>query len=901
MTGLSFAAPWLLLALLGLPLLWWLLKATPPPPTRTPFGGTVFLKGLRATKDTPAATPLWLLLIRLFVLALLIIGLAGPIWGARDTLAGQKPLLIVLDDTWPAAPGWRQRQETVRALALDPEAAGRTVRLLRTAGEASLSDPMRFDRAADDIAGIVPQAGNADRAGALPLMEGATSILWISDGVIGRSGADASFLQRIARTEEVYLLRPGPAGALALRGMTAESEGLRLTVERIGDHWSEADLRVIGREGQRLAETTVRFDANARQATGKIRLPLALQNEVIRAEIGGVTSAGATWLADAGSRRVRAGVVSDGDETLLDGGFYLQSALEEAAVVATAPLADLLNAETGMIILDDIGTIRPDLTQRVSQWVEAGGVLVRFAGPNTANTSTHQRRDLPPLLPLPLIAGERALGGALSWTSPQTLAPFPQNSPFAGLDLSGAPVVRRQVLANPNALDQAEIWASLTDETPLVTARRQGDGVIVLFHVTATPTWSDLPLSGVFPAVFGRLADLAAGTLEVEAAATLPPYLLLDGFGRLRPPGDRAEALRSAPRDAQARRPAPGLYGDARAARAVNTYPEGAAQLDPLTGVRTPANVTYLATEGTAGRSGPALITAALVLLLIDALAGGLLHRRTIGTAALVVLAAILFPVMTNEAAAQTRRPPIDPAAATATLKVRFGYVETGDAATDRLSRQGLTGLATEAYRRSALEPAPPMAIDIESDDLSVFPLIYWPIRPDIPPPSDAALAALESFMAGGGLLLIDTMDGEQQTDASLTAAGDALRSILLRMNVPPLEPLPEGHILTKSFYRLDDLHGRNSGGEVWIESDSALRESTDGVPSLIIGGRDWAAAWAIDDRGQPVRSPGRGGERRREYAFRAGINIAMVALTGNYKGDQVHVQSLLDEMGETR
>ena len=192
------------------------------------------------------------------------------------------------------------------------------------------------------------------------------------------------------------------------------------------------------------------------------------------------------------------------------------------------------------------------------------------------------------------------------------------------------------------------------------------------------------------------------------------------------------------------------------------------------------------------------------------------------------------------------------------------------------------------------------MAIDIESDDLSVFPLIYWPIRPDIPPPSDAALAALESFMAGGGLLLIDTMDGEQQTDASLTAAGDALRSILLRMNVPPLEPLPEGHILTKSFYRLDDLHGRNSGGEVWIESDSALRESTDGVPSLIIGGRDWAAAWAIDDRGLPVRSPGRGGERRREYAFRAGINIAMVALTGNYKGDQVHVQSLLDEMGET-
>ena len=147
-------------------------------------------------------------------------------------------------------------------------------------------------------------------------------------------------------------------------------------------------------------------------------------------------------------------------------------------------------------------------------------------------------------------------------------------------------------------------------------------------------------------------------------------------------------------------------------------------------------------------------------------------------------------------------------------------------------------------------------------------------------------------------MLIIDTQDGERQTPGGNTPAGQQLKTVLQRMDIPPLEPLSAGHILTKSFFRLEDLHGRNSGGTVWVEAQVALRETTDSVPSLIIAGRDWAAAWAVDDGGRPLRPAGPGGNSRREYAFRTGINIAMVALTGNYKSDQVHVQDLLDQMG---
>ena len=37
----------------------------------------------------------------------------------------------------------------------------------------------------------------------------------------------------------------------------------------------------------------------------------------------------------------------------------------------------------------------------------------------------------------------------------------------------------------------------------------------------------------------------------------------------------------------------------------------------------------------------------------------------------------------------------------------------------------------------------------------------------------------------------------------------------------------------------------------------------------------------------------------QREYAYRAGVNIMMYMLTGNYKSDQVHVPALLERLGQ--
>jgi hypothetical protein len=72
-----------------------------------------------------------------------------------------------------------------------------------------------------------------------------------------------------------------------------------------------------------------------------------------------------------------------------------------------------------------------------------------------------------------------------------------------------------------------------------------------------------------------------------------------------------------------------------------------------------------------------------------------------------------------------------------------------------------------------------------------------------------------------------------------------------------------------------------------------------DGVSGYVIGGHDWAAAWAVDDLGQPIAAVVPGGEHQREMALRFGVNLVMYTLTGNYKADQVHVPAILERLGQ--
>jgi hypothetical protein len=128
------------------------------------------------------------------------------------------------------------------------------------------------------------------------------------------------------------------------------------------------------------------------------------------------------------------------------------------------------------------------------------------------------------------------------------------------------------------------------------------------------------------------------------------------------------------------------------------------------------------------------------------------------------------------------------------------------------------------------------------------------------------------------------------------------LRKILAGLDIPPLAPPGEDHVLTKSFYLMRDFPGRYYGGQLWVEvpdNGEQTANSNDGVSSIVIGSNDWAAAWAADSIGRPVVPITPGGTRQRELAYRFGVNLVMYTLTGNYKGDQVHLPVLRERLGQ--
>jgi hypothetical protein len=276
--------------------------------------------------------------------------------------------------------------------------------------------------------------------------------------------------------------------------------------------------------------------------------------------------------------------------------------------------------------------------------------------------------------------------------------------------------------------------------------------------------------------------------------------------------------------------------------------------------------------------------------------------RLPLRQAATVVLAGFLAVAVIDDARAN------DEFSLKASNTYRLAFVLTGDPEVDAMSRAGLKGLTRILKERTAAEPGDPIAIDIEQDELAFFPLIYWPVSAAQAQLSANALAKVDSFMRNGGTILFDTRD---QDSVLPTATGHmangslTLRRLLAGLDIPPLQPLAQDHVLTRSFYLLREFPGRWASGRVWVEARQASAEgapsttASDGVSPIIVGGADWAAAWAQDDNGRPIAAVVPGGDRQREFAMRFGVNLVMYTLTGNYKTDQVHVPAILERLGQ--
>jgi hypothetical protein len=300
-----------------------------------------------------------------------------------------------------------------------------------------------------------------------------------------------------------------------------------------------------------------------------------------------------------------------------------------------------------------------------------------------------------------------------------------------------------------------------------------------------------------------------------------------------------------------------------------------------------------------------------LDLALSLAFAGHLPLRRMIGrTLAPALTLMVLFAAAPQSARAQEANTITDPGLAAAdqwaveaATDLHLAYVITGDTANDDMARAGLAGLTRTLFARTTVEPAAPMGVDLDTNELAFFPLIYWRVSPNQTSLSPAAIDNLTAYMRNGGTVLIDTADADTVTPLGGPHEGErTLRRLIADLDVPPLAPVPDDHILTRAFYLISTFPGRYASGDLWVEApgaDGLSSADRDGVSPIIIGSNDYAAAWATDEAGRPLASVSPGGARQREIANRFGVNLVMYTLTGNYKADQVHVPALLERLGQ--
>lgn len=925
----AFAQPWLLLALAALPVLWLLLRVIPPAPKRFSFPAVRLLQDLAAKEETPAKTPLWLVLLRMAIAALIIVALAQPLLHPDNKLTGSGPLILVVDNGWSAARHWPRRQAAVEQLLVQAERDGRPVGIFPTAQAPSgtAEGPRLYPagEARQVMRHLRPQPWPADRLSVLAALQetavdGSANVVWLSDGLAGPESDEdltefAAALQKYGRLD---VMADDPLERARLL-LPPQSDGQALTLRILRSNSEAAEKATItghGDDGRVIASAEANFQPGLREAEGRLALPAELRNRISQLRIDGEQSAGAVILLDERWRRRPVGVLTGSSQQdiqpLLSEIYYLQRALEPFTELREGDMETLFDRNLAVAILpDSASALDAAQAAELDAWVEKGGLLLRFAGPRLS-----ERADGP--LPVTLRGGDRILGGSMTWDRPASLAPFDPQGPFAGLTVPDDVVIKRQVLAEPSLDLTEKTWAKLTDGTPLVTAERRGAGWVVLFHTTANSDWSNLTLSGLFVEMLQRILEVSQGIAAGEENTQLAPISILDGFGMLEPAPPLTQSLDAAALAAagsvQAAHP-PGYYGDKSFRRAHNLGGDVAppAPMGPL-----PDGVS----QNLYGDSGemdlkPLLLVLALLLTLADFIIslimrghgqinakiksktkGKTANRNTPSAAAALLLfiglAAASFLV--SPAAAQQSD---DAFALEATAVTRLAYVLTGDPQVDEISYSGLDGLSRVLRLRTSVETGPPMGVDPASDELAFFPLLYWPITDGQEPMSPAARQNIEAYMANGGTILFDLRDptGGAQILGQTSRSTESLRRLLQDVEIPPLAPVPPDHVLTKAFYLMHDFPGRYAGGALWVEE--GLGADKDGVASVVIGSNDWAGAWATNDLGQPLNVVVPGGAHQREMAYRFGVNLVMYALTGNYKADQVHVPFILERLGQ--
>lgn len=193
-----------------------------------------------------------------------------------------------------------------------------------------------------------------------------------------------------------------------------------------------------------------------------------------------------------------------------------------------------------------------------------------------------------------------------------------------------------------------------------------------------------------------------------------------------------------------------------------------------------------------------------------------------------------------------------------------------------------LRRLAFEIGVRTSIATTPTERVmSLDAPDLFRFPFLYLAGDGPLPALNAAERENLRRYLTYGGFLLCD--------DAGDGRFADSCERELAR--VLPGQPagrIPSDHVLYKTFYLVNQPAGR-------VLARPYLSGFTEGNRlAVVISANDLGGAWSRDELGSWEYEVTPGGESQREVAIRLGTNLAMYAMTTDYKDDQVHLPFIM-------
>ncbi len=894
-SALTFLNPWFLFAFLAVPLLILLLRVIPPPPKQVTLATARFLEKLVTQKRTSHKTPWWLLVLRTLILFFIILAFAHPVMRKDTSAQLTKPVLLIIDNSWSAAQNWEQLILKATHTLRDAQSADLTVRLALTAPLPGQEKPLL--KSADNpatlksfINGLTPEAWQGKDGSLAQILDGENDenmdVVWLSSGLT--SNGSRQLYNEVSDYASLKIYHPNDAALpLVLSNEKDTISSHNYLISRAVPSQINQAITLLGQNKNNtvLEQNSLSFSGNALTVEFEHITEKSVRSEKLR--VAGQTTAASVLLLGKGGEKPYVGIATsdaeESDSTFTDSEYYLTRALQPFAKVTVGTPQTLLEEKNlSVLILPDISTLPIEQLDKLEKWINKGGLLLRFGGPSTA-----QIDQLPTAVPMQ--KGERALGGDLTWEQTQTLAEFSESSPFYGLELSDNITLKKHLLAKPEETKPENIWASLSDGIPFVTAAKYNRGLVVYIHTTADPSWSDFPLTGMYIEILKKIismSDRPAEAFQQSAKGNvfLSPVLVLNAKGELVKPSPLFKSFSIAEQDTiepNSLNP-PGIYSYKGLNKALNLG-NTIGQIEPTTTLNGNESLFSILDGNNERDFKPLLLKIALLLFFVDWAVmlylmrlsdnlKSLFARYKRQFSSLIILSFLCF-IPANISYAQNND-------INNISNMHLAYFKTGNAFLDNKSRNGLTQLQNTLIARTSVEPYGVMPLDIENDTLLFYPFIYWYVTVEQQSLSEKAKTKLQSYIENGGLVIVDL--GTPAAVQSGSSETEFFLSLVDGINLPPLQQISDNHPLRRSFYLLDKLHGRYDSPNVWASYDPDNLENS--VAGLIIGGNDWAGAWASGTN---------------EMANRTGINLTMYALTGNYKSDQLHLPFILERLGQ--